>query len=212
MKISYLQQLQTLPIEIIQDFRKSGKSQAIAKEIKQYMQELDSVMNIKQEYRFDNISRLARRLMINHPHLSFTIAKERVYDAYIFFHVNDIVSEDIWDAIYADKMEDIAQLCLVKGNEKTAKEALALAHEYRTKGKGRINPEDLKGNIYIISIDIKPEDLGFEPGNLKLIASKVNDGHYIELINSLNVPDAEKKRLKKDARITDAEIVGEENG
>jgi hypothetical protein len=210
MTIGYLAQLQLLPMPIINNFRKTGKSSAMKAELQQYVRELDAVMQIKETEYFDNISRIARKLQLRYPHLAFTTAKMRVYDAFNFFHINDTVTSDTWDAIYADKMEDLAALCLAKGNEKTAKEALALAHEYRTKAKSRIKPEDMTGNTYVISIDIKPEDLGFETDNLKEIARKKRDGYYLEMINSLNTSGSEKKRLMQDAGITDAEIIENE--
>jgi hypothetical protein len=210
MTIGYLAQLELLPLPIINNFRKTGKSSAMKAELQQYVRELDAVMRIKETERFDNVTRIARKLQAIYPNLAFTSAKERVYDAFNFFHVNDTVSTDAWDAVYADKMEDLAALCLAKGNEKTAKEALALAHDYRTKAKSRIKPEDMTGNTYVISIDIKPEDLGFETDNLKEIARKKRDGYYLEMINSLNTSGSEKKRLMQDAGITDAEIIENE--
>jgi hypothetical protein len=209
MTITYLAQLELLPVAIINAFRTTGKSSAMNAELKQYVKELDAVLQIKESERFDNIARIARKLQIRYPHLVYTVARERVYDAFNFFHVNDSVSTDAWDAIYADKMEDLAAMCLAKGNEKTAKEALALAHDYRTKAKSRIKPEDMTGNTYIISIDIKPEDLGFETGNLKEIARRKRDGYYLNMINSLNTSGSEKKRLMQDAGISEAEIIEE---
>jgi hypothetical protein len=210
MTTTYLAQLELLSVAIIEGFRKTGKSSAMNAELQQYVLQLDAVIQIKQTERFDNISRIARKLQLKFPKLSFIAARERVYDAYNFFHVNDTVSSDAWDAIYADKMEDLAAICVKDKNWKTAKEAIALAHDYRTKAKSRIKPEDMAGNTFLISGNIQPEDLGFETGNLKEIARKEQDGYYTELINSLNTSDAEKKRLKLDAGITDAEIIPED--
>jgi hypothetical protein len=209
MTTTYLAQLEVLPVAVIEHFRKTGKSAAMNAALQQYVLQLDAVIQIKQTERFDNISRIARKLQLRFTKLSFNDARERVYDAYNFFHVNDTVSPDAWDAIYADKMEDLAAICVKAKNWKTAKEAIALAHDYRTKAKSRINPEDMAGNIFIISSNIQPEDIGFEPANLKEIARRKQDGYYIELINSLNTSDTEKKRLKQDAGITDAVIIPE---
>jgi hypothetical protein len=209
MTTTYLEQLELLPVAVIENFRNTKKSAAMNVALQQYVLQLDAVIQIKQTERFDNIARIARKLQVLYPKLPYRVARERVYDAYNFFHVNDTVSSDAWDSIYADKMEDLAAICIAKGNDKTAKEALALAHDYRTKAKSRIRPEDMAGNIFIISGDIQPEDLGYEPSNLKEIARKKQDGYYSELINSLNTSDDEKKRLKMDAGITDAEIVEE---
>lgn len=208
--MTYLQQIETLPAEIIQDFRKTGKSLAIPKEIQQFIKEVDSVIQIKETEKFDNISRIARELMKIYPGINYRVARERVYDAYNLFHVNDSVSNDAWDNIYADKMEDLAKICIAKGKEQTALKAFEKAYEYRTRAESRIRPEDLKAPVFIISMDIKPEDLGFEKSNLKEIARKANEGKYLKMINSLDTDETEKKRLKIDAQITDAEIIEEE--
>jgi hypothetical protein len=202
-----LQKLEALPVEIIDEFRKTGKSLAINKDMQQYLRELEAVVQIKEVEKFDNMSRIARELVKRYPQLPFRMARERVYDAYTFFHISDAVSNDIWDSVYADKMEDLAKLCIAKGREEIAFKAFEKAHEYRTKSESRIRPEDLKAPVFIISLNIKPEDLGYEKANLKEIARKDNEGHYVKLINSLNTNEEEKKRLRNDAGITDAEIV-----
>ncbi len=207
--MNYLQQIEALPFEILQDFRKTGRSLAIPAELQQYILELDAVMQIKETEKFDNLTRIAKELIIRFPHLQLRSARERVYDAYTIFHVNDTVSNETWDNIYADKMEDLAKLCIAKGKEEIAFKAFEKAHEYRTRNENRIRPEDLKAPVFIISIHIRPEDLGYEKGNLKEIARKSNEGHYIKLINSLNTEPSEKKRLLNDAGIADAEIIEE---
>lgn len=206
-----LARIEKLPIEIIQDFRKKGKSLAIPDDLQQYIRELDAVIEIKQVQRFDNISRIARMLVNRFPNLTVRNAEERVYDAYNFFHVGDSLTEDVWDRVYADKMEDLAQICIAKGKEEEARRCLKDAHEMRTNSKSKLKPEDFKGNVYIVSIDVKPEDIGFERGNLKEIARKELNGHYRNLINSLdNISEVDKARLKADADIEDAEIIEED--
>jgi len=210
--MNYLQQVEALPVEIIQEYRRTGQSLAIPDDLKQWLLEVDAVIQIKETEKFDNISRIAKELIKRYPKLQFRVARARVYDAYNFFHVNEAISNEIWDNIYADKMEDLAKLCIAKGREEIAFKAFEKAHEYRTRAENRIRPEDLRAPVFIISIDIKAEDLGFGKGNLKEIARKDNDGHYIKLINSLSTDDNEKKRLLNDAGIEEAEIIEENHG
>lgn len=207
--MTYLQQIETLPAEIIQDFRKTGRSLAIPNELQQFIKEVDSVIQIKETEKFDNISRIARELMKLHPSLTFRNARERVYDAYNLFHVNDSVSNDAWDNIYADKMEDLAKICIAQGKEQIAYKAFEKAHEYRTRAENRIKPEDLKAPVFIISTKIKAEDLGFEKANLKEIAKNINNGEYLKMINSFDIDKDERKRILDDAQIIDAEIIDE---
>ncbi len=206
--MTYLEQVESLPAEIIQDFRKTGKSQAIPAEVQLYILQVDAVLQIKETERFDNITRIARELMKRYPGLMLDVAKRRVHDAYSIFHVNDPISSEIWDEVYAEKMEDLGKLCIAKGKEEIAYKAFDKAHEYRTKIGIRIRPEDLKAPIFIVSMNIKPADLGYDSANLREIAQKDQAGHYIKLINGLSsIDQADKERLLKDAGIEDAEII-----
>ena len=74
-------------------------------------------------------------------------------------------------SIFADKYLDLAKLCIAKGKEETALKCIEKAHQARTNAENRIKPEDLKAPVYIISPQIKPEDLGYEKGNLHKIAT-----------------------------------------
>lgn len=198
---SYLQKLDNLPVEIISDFRSTKQSMAIPDKLKAFILDLDAVMEIKESEKFDNMSRLARELIKRRPKLELRVALERVYDALTFFHVNDNVSNDIWDKIYADKMEDLAKLSIARGNEFVAYKSFLMAHIYRTKAESRIRPEDLKAPIFIISSEIKPEDLGYEKASMLEISRKASEGKYIKMIDSLPISDDEKKRMFNDAGI-----------
>lgn len=197
----YLQKLETLPAEIIIDFRKTGHSQAIPAKLQAFILDLEAVLEIKETEKFDNISRIARELRKRRPHLEYKAALHRVYDALNFFHVNENVSNDVWDRIYADKMEDLAKLSIARGNEFVAYKAFLMAHVYRTKSESRIRPEDLKAPVFIISSEIKPIDLGYEKANMMDISRKYAEGKYIKMIDSLPISDDEKKRIYQDAGI-----------
>ncbi len=211
--MSYLAQLDILPAKELITFRKTGRSEIIPAEIQDYIRQLDTVIQIKKTDKFHNVTRLAEKLMVTYPELSIHNAKKRVYDALAFFHVHDPVSNEVWDEIYAEKMDDIGQMCLTTGKLESAIKAFSLAHEYRTKENTEIRPEDLKPPIFIISNTITPRDLGFESNNLKNIARKDLEGHYIKLIDALDIDDFEKGKLKRDAglQIEDAEIIEEDD-
>ena len=198
---SYLAKIEILPVEVIAEFRRTRRSLAIPEKLQQYILDLDSVLEIRDTEKHDNLSRIARQLLKRSPHLDFWTAMERVYDALSFFHVNDNVSNDVWDKIYADKMEDLARLCIAKGNEAIAYKSYLKAHELRTRADSRIKAEDLKQPVYLITPDIKPEDLGYEKASLMEISRKYSDGEYLKLIDKLPISDDEKKRIYKDAGI-----------
>ena len=63
------------------------------------------------------------------------------------------------------------------------------------------------GIVFLISPNLTPEDLGFQKKSIKEIARKNNEGFYINLIDSLPIEKADKKRLLRDADIQEAEII-----
>ncbi|MCD6345993.1 MAG: hypothetical protein J7L96_01095 [Bacteroidales bacterium] len=198
---SYLQKLEALPPEIISEFRKTHKSEAIPLKLQELILDMEAVVEIRETDKFDNISRIARELRKRRPQLGWKTALLRVYDALNFFHVNENVSNDVWDKIYTDKMEDLAKLAIAKGKEEVAYKAFLKAHEYRTKAESRIRPEDLKSPVFIISPTIKPEDLGYEKASMMEISRKANEGKYIKMIDSLPISEIEKKQIYEDAGI-----------
>lgn len=208
---SYLARIETLPAEVIADFRRTRQSMAIAPKLQQYILDLDAVIEIREGEKHDNLSRIARELLKRSPHLDFWSAMSRVYDALSFFHVNDNISNDVWDKIYADKMEDLARLCVARGEEMVAFKALNKAHEFRTRTESRIKPEDLKQPVFIITPDIRPEDLGYEKSSLMDISRKYTDGEYIKLIDKMPISDEEKKRLYHDAGLDIEDVTPVEN-
>jgi len=198
---SYLSTIETLPADVIQEFRRTRQSLAISPKLQQYILDLDAVIEIRDSEKHDNLSRLARQLLKRSPHLDFWTAMARVYDALSFFHVNDNVSNDVWDKIYADKMEDLARLCIADNDYIVAFKALMKAHDFRTRSESRIKPEDLKQPVFIITPDIRPEDLGYEKASLMEISRKYTDGEYLKLIDKLPISDEEKQRMYRDAGI-----------
>jgi hypothetical protein len=200
---TYLERLETLSPDIISDFRKKGTSNAIPVELQQYIRDMEKVLEIREQKKSDNITRLARELVKCRKDLSERTAKQRVYDAYNFFHVDDSISSAAWDNVYADKMEDFAKLCIAEGKTETALKAFRDAYRYRQNAAGKIDPGAFKPVIYIIHNKIRAEDLGYQKKSLHRIASKAKAGAYVKMIQGLPVDDKEKQRMINDAGLGD---------
>jgi hypothetical protein len=196
---TYLERLETISPDIIADFRKKRSSNAIPAELQDYIMDLEKVIEIRDQKKTDNITRIARELVKCRKELTERTAKQRVYDAYNFFHVDDSISSQAWDNVYADKMEDFARLCISEGKAETALKAFRDAYRYRQNAAGKIDPGSFKPVIYIINNRIKAEDLGFKKKNLHKIATKARNGAYVKMIQGLPVDDKEKKKMIEDA-------------
>lgn len=188
-----LSDLEKLPSEIVQDFRKTGISEGIPAHIQSYILQLDRSVEI---YRYEsNISRASRKLMEDFPNLSFTIARTRMYDAINYFHLNNSVKNEAWDQVYADRLDDAAKVALKLQNIAEYRRCILKAHELRTKrDENAIDPEDLKIKDQVISPDISPERLGLKKHSLKDLWVE-----SAEIIEELDIDEKEKEELKREA-------------
>jgi hypothetical protein len=200
---TYLERIESLSPEIISDFRKKGKSNAIPAELQEYIRDLEKVIEIRENKKTDNITRLSRELVKCKPHLTERTARQRVSDSYNFFFIDDSISAASWDMVYADKMEDLAKLSLAKGNEQAAFKAFEKAYYYRQKAAARKDYGDFKPLIMIISNKINIQDYGFEKKSLHKIASKAEAGAYLKMIQGLPTSKEEKQKMIDDADLGD---------
>lgn len=205
-----LERFRTLDPALIDSYRRTGKTSAIPAELQEYVDHVSSVPAIVHKTGAV-MSRVVRELQVLFPMLPFGTARDRYYDAMNIFHVDDTISAEAWDNYYADKMEDLARLCIATDKYDTAKRCFEKAHEFRTKATERIDPDKIHMPIFIISNKIKASDLGYVKESLHEIASKAEKGEYIKLISTLPTTTTEKTRIAKDAGITDVNFEEVEN-
>lgn len=199
MKLS-LQTLDKIDPEIISEFRRTRKSEAIPAEIQAYIIQLDKAVEIKNTTR--NISRAANQLKDEFPQLSFETCRQRIYDAINKFHLNSTVQEEAWHNYFADFYEDIARAALAGKNINGATNAARLAHKARILASASsINPDDFRPNYYLVSPELKAGRLGLTEQNLKTLWPDT-----VTFIKSLPIDDKDKKRAMTDAAI----VLGED--
>lgn len=88
-----IDKLEKLDPEIISDFRKNRKSEAIAPALQEYIIHLDRAAELHNLH--GNVSRVAKELAKEFPdQISFQTARQRVYDAINYFHLNSNVKNE----------------------------------------------------------------------------------------------------------------------
>ena len=110
----------------------------------------------------------------------------------------------MWDKVYADFFDDLSRLSIASGKEATALRAAELAHKLRTTVR-EAQEYQWRAPVYLININVKPEDLGYESQRLADIARRAEDRKFAEMIGSLETTEAEKARLLADAGIKSVE-------
>lgn len=190
-----IDRLEKLHPDIVQDFRKTGQSTAIAPELQQYILQLDRVAEI---HAFEhNISRAARKLQESFPHLTLMTARLRVYDAINLFHLNNTVKAEAWDNYYADQMENLASLAVAADNLTEARRCKERARDYRQNAANlAIDPNLIKPKIEVLSPDIDPARLGLPDKTIKDIWIDAET-----MIDKLPIDDAAKRKARKDAAL-----------
>ena len=208
MKEDRLALLESYKADDIQYFLAQRKSDVIPVDMQDYILQLDSMSRLF-HYHKHNYSRAVECLRKEWPQLTIAQARCIYRDALEYFYQDDGISARAWDLKYADAYDDLARLAIKSDKLATAKAALDKAHELRTKQREQ-ESQKWQPPIYLVNINVRPEDLGYQSQRLMDIARRAEDAQYKELILGLETTEAEKKRLLADANIPDADIYAEE--
>ena len=211
-KETYIEQIGELHPDLIAGFLATGKCDAIPEPLRLFIQQPQWAIETFETER--SISRCATKLRQRiaaeqHIKMEQRTAIARVYEALNFFHVDQNVPIKVWEAVYADQFEKIAQFAALKGDLKTQSKATERALECRRRAAEIADTDRSLGVTMLFHGDITPELMGLEKKSLKEIARKDNDGEYLKIINQLPLESLEKKRILRDADIKEAEIIEE---
>jgi hypothetical protein len=213
------EQFETLHPDIIRDFLATGESQAISLELQHYIQVLDKIPEVQRQY--PSVTKCARELVRIYPqfNLTFHTARQIIYDAINYFHLNSTVKNEAWNNYYADRAEELHNICVKMGDMKTAGAYLQMAHEWRhNPNENLIDSDKIKPSIQVLSPEVTWEMLTGkkETPSLKTIAGeRLNMFKKAEKeIDSYPINKEQKEQLKNEAarslNINDAEIEPDE--
>lgn len=199
MKEDRLLAVSKLDMDEVRSFLQTRKSAVISPNLQTYILQLDTVARILHTNR---LSVKAAILQIRREWPELTVAQARgiYYDGLEFFYHDDQASASMWDKVYADFFDDLSRLSIASGKEATALRAAELAHKLRTTVR-EAQEYQWRAPVYLININVKPEDLGYESQRLADIARRAEDRKFADMIGSLETTEAEKARLLADAGI-----------
>ena len=194
-----IEHFKKLPTEEIVALRQSGRSDIIPYELQQYILQLDRSVEL---YRVDgNISRVAKKLIEEFPHLdqSLSTARSRIYDAINLFYLNNTVKNLAWNMYYADKFEDLAKLALAADNITEARRCFDKAHQLKTAhDEAAYDPDKLKPVEVLVGPEYGHERLGITKHNKKTLWKDIVD--FIDDPEK-NYSEEDKLRLKNEAAL-----------
>lgn len=209
---SKIDRLDAIHPDLISAFLTGGKGEGIPVDIQLFLKQLQWAAEIYEYER--NITRAARKLRIRinaeqGERIEERTCMSRIYQAINYFNVDCNVPIKVWENNFANKYEDLAKICAVQRDYKSQKACYDAALECRRRASEVAEADRGLGVTFILSPEITAEEMGFAKHSLKEIAAKHNRGFYLNLIESLPLEKAEKKRLLRDADIEDAEIIRE---
>lgn len=204
-----LERLREFDAQLIQQFLTDKKSLAIPLELQEYIIKVNAVPAII-HHNPNSMTVVVRELQKQFKGLSYSQARDIYYDAMNFFYVDDAISADAWDNFYAEQQEKLARLAISLNKVDAASKCFQQARSYRIAAAERIKPGEWKAPVFILTNKIRPEDLNIKSQKIYDIIRKDEEGKYSKMINGLPISEAEKKRLKNDAGIQEAEIIEED--
>ena len=199
MKNDRLQTLKKYSIEDIQSFLQTRQSSVIASDMQTYILQLDTVARLMHANSL-SVRKSIDQLRREWPELTVSQARGIYYDALDYYYFDDSSSAKSWDMVYADQLEDLKTLAIAADKYDVALKCIIKAHELRTTVR-ESESHNWQAPVFLININVKPEDLGYESKKLAYIARRADDRKYREMIMSLETTDAEKTRLLKEAGI-----------
>ena len=199
MKNDRLQTLQKYRVEDIQAFLQTRQSSVIEAYMQSYILKLDTVARLMHTNCL-SVRKSIDQLRREWPELTVSQARGIYYDALDYYYFDDSSSAKSWDMVYADQLEDLKTLAIAADKYDVALKCIIKAHELRTTVR-ESESHNWQAPVFLININVKPEDLGYESKKLADIARRADDRKYREMIMSLETTDAEKTRLLKEAGI-----------
>jgi hypothetical protein len=131
---------------------------------------------------------------------SYKVASNRIKDAIIMFNLDNTVDAASMLKLYLNSYDMLFEAAYKDGDFETCRKIRNDQVEHLSKLNNEIPPELLEYRPILISTDISIEELGFEKVNLKKISAE-----YRKEIDSYDIPETEKTRLKREANIIDVE-------
>lgn len=210
MKEDRLKTLRKYSVDDLQQFLQTRTSAVIRADMQEYILQLDTVARLMHRNRL-SVRESIEQLRKEWPGLTVAQARGIYYDALDYYYFDDTSSAKSWDMVYADQLEDLKTLAIAADKYDVAFKCIVKAHELRTKVR-ESESHDWQAPVFLVNVNVKPEDLGYESRKIADIARRAEDRKFKDMILSLETTDKEKERLLQEAGIRTVEPEKEEDG
>lgn len=146
------EKFEVLPPEVVTEFLQTRTSSGLSAPLQNFILAIDKVP--EHHRRFPATYRCARELVKLYPHLftSISYAREIIYAAVQYFHLNNSVSNAAWDNYYADKQDELSNMAIAAKQFDKASICLDRAHKLRTnKDDNAIDASKLCPHTFVVT-------------------------------------------------------------
>lgn len=186
-------------------FMETGASGDLPQEMVEYLGVLELIRGL--HMRFSSRDSIVNLLQQPPYLLSRHLSLKYYSDAINFFYLDNQIKKQAWRNVYAEQLDRAAELILKTAKTskdldifKNIKLAAATMRQLDTPEQDDIPEDFFKKPIKLYVLD--PELVGRKRPNRNLLAKH---------IDSLDIPETDKERLKGDAMITDVEFILDED-
>lgn len=186
-------------------FMETGARGDLQQEMVDYLSILELIRGLHMQ--FNSKDTIVNFLQKQPYSLSYFISIKYYSDAINFFYLDNQIKKQAWRNVYAEQLDRAADLVLKTATTskdldiyKNIKLAAANMRQLDQPEQDDIPEEFFKKPIKMYVLD--PELVGRKRANRNLLAKH---------IDSLDIPETDKMRLKSDAMITDVDFIMEED-
>ena len=179
--------------EQLQALIERGDTKNLPEKVVKFYEQVDFIRCLYNKY--ESKSFIINAVVVHWPMLSKYQATQLYYESLNFFNLDNQVKVEAWANIYADRLDNMARICFELNDFETARRLTMDAAELRGVGKDKPNqiPDELLDRRPIF-YTIKIEDIGLPKANRNDLAA---------FIDGLDVTEAQKSRVKREALIED---------
>jgi hypothetical protein len=185
------------------NFIDTGATGELSAEMVQYLETLELIRSM--HMRYEDRSTIIRFLQKHPYNLSPYLATKYYSDAAMFFYLNIPIKKQAWRNMYAEELDRAADLVIKTATSSKDidiyKNIKLAASDMRQLGvpENEDIPEEFFKKPYKLYV-LNPNQVGRVSANRNLLARH---------IDSLDIPEADKQRVKSDAMIEDIDFLSD---
>ena len=199
-----MNEIEGVELEILQQYIDNGRTDNMSAEMAEYFSQLELIRGLHLRLQSKNS---ITKLLTQPPYsISAYVANKRYIDAINFFYLQNQIKKEAWRNVYAEKLDNLAKAAILTA--KTTKDWESIAKIYKEAAELRgVNDPDQEGHteeqlariVRVYTTDIT-----------KMGQPRINRHALARRIDSYDITEAQKIRIKQEAMVTTPKLFNDE--